>query len=102
MTENKRWNMIEELHKAPLSYRDFEGLADPDKVIDTVMDLKWVYDLNDFQCDVMANLVYEYVDEGTGELPSHDELLMLAHAIKELTTTREWTKTGIIWSEQRN
>ena len=91
--------MIEELHKAPLSYRDFEGLSDPDKVIDLVVAYRGIYKLNEFQCDVMANLVYEYVDEGTGELPSKAELHIFAHTIKELTTTREWTRTGIIWNK---
>ena len=93
--ENKRWNMIEELHKAPLSYRDFEGLSDPNNAIAAVWDLSM--DLNDFQKDVLLNLVYEYVDEGTGELPNEDMMYTLAHVVKELTTTREWTKTGIVW-----
>jgi len=98
MDQRKRWYTIVELSKTePHTYRDFEGLAEPDKVIETVKDYKEIYELNDFQCDLMANLVYEYVDEGTGELPRAKELFVYAHTIKELTTTKEWVKTGIVW-----
>ena len=96
---NERWNMIEEMVKTPWTFRDFEGLSEPDKVIEVVKACQEIYELNEFQCDVLANLVYEYVDEGPGHLPQPEEMSVFAHTIKELTTTREWTKTGIVWNK---
>jgi len=94
-----RWNIFEEMNKLVAgqnyTYRDFEGLTEPDNAIGAVQDLST--DLNDFQKDILLNLVYEYVDEGTGELPSEDMLYVLANAVKEITTTREWVRTGIVW-----
>jgi hypothetical protein len=91
----ERWNLITEMVRTPWTFRDFEGLAGSGNVIGAVQDLSM--DLNDFQKDVLLNLLYEYVDEGTGELPDEDTLYVLANVVKELTTTREWSRTGIVW-----
>jgi len=98
MDQRKRWYTIVELSKTdPHTYRDFEGLAEPDKVIETVKDI--AMPLNDMQRDIVLNIVYEYVDEGTGEMPSEDLLYMIAHTVHELTTCPRWMKTGIVWEK---
>jgi hypothetical protein len=97
MIKSRYWDLFDVTHDVwrETKYRDFAGLSEPDNVIAKVRDISMP--LSDAQRDIVLNIAYEYVDEGTGEMPSEDLLYMIAHTVIELTTCPYWMRTGIVW-----
>lgn len=94
----EKWDAIIELGKCPETYRDFEGLSSTAEVVNLTRYMRHVFALNDYQCDVLANLINEYRDEGDGDNPEAEVLHMMAHCVRELTSVTMWVKSEIPWS----
>lgn len=94
----ERWDLVIELERVKDSkpaVRDFEGLEDAGFIVDIVKHAKKLFELDNMQCDLLANLVYEMLDEGGWV--DDDWINGFAYAIHELTTVTYWVKAGVDW-----
>jgi hypothetical protein len=74
-------------------------MSDPDIIIEQVVHARHILELNDLQCDILANILYEYYDEAD-TLHSFETVLVAAQVVQDMTTIREWVKTKIDWANE--